>query len=181
MERNKRIARPLFLRYWPSGIPIEPFFLARFLIASLTTILFAGCANMQPLPTPTGKPEVTIQTTDVAGIKGAVVSKLAANGFVLGQDTAYSLAFSKQMEGGSAIFYQSMLGNSHSSTPQMNIVFTFAPQGGATRVFAHIDISMANAFGSVDKTNMDRGRAAHEAQVMLEQIKSTLESNLPQK
>jgi hypothetical protein len=140
----------------------------------VVTILaaFCGCANMQPVATPTGKPEVTIGTTNTSSIKSALVSDLAANGYRLSQDTAYSMVFTRPLEGGSALLYQAALGNSYSSTPQMNISFSFAPQSGATRVFARIYTTMQNAFGRVDQTNMDRGRAAHDVQAMLERVKS---------
>ena len=145
------------------------------LITAVCTV-FTGCAIMQPLPTPTGKPEVTINTTDTARIKGALVSVLAANGYTLAQDTPYSLVFSRQMQGGGAILYQAALGNSYSSTPQQNISFTFAPAGGATHVFGHMNTSMQNAFGQTQQTDMDYGRAAHQIQDLLLQVKAGAES-----
>lgn len=148
----------------------------RILALAASLSFFAGCAAMQPLSTPTGKPEVTIQTTNASQIKGAIVSVMASNGYTLVQDTTYSLAFTRQMEGGSALLYQAALGNAYSSTPQMNVSYTFAPAGNSTRVFAHINTSMQNAFGQNQQMNMDRGKAAHQLQDMLLLVKSRVES-----
>lgn len=144
-------------------------------------VLAAGCANLQPLPTPTGKPEVMINTTDTGRVKGALVSTFASIGYSLAQDTAYSLVFTKPMEGSGAALYQVALGNAYSSTPQINVSLTLAPSPPATRVFAHLDISMQNAFGQTNRTNMDQGKGAHEIQRVLENVKASVETAGPKK
>ena len=58
----------------------------------------------------------------------------------------------------------------------MNIGFTFAPAGNRTHVYAHINSSMQNAFGATQQLNLDRGKAAHEIQGLLEQVKVIAES-----
>ena len=149
----------------------------RYLLLGITMLSVVGCANLAPVATPTGKPEVTINTTNTSRIKGALVSTLGENGYGLTQDTPYSLIFGKQLEGSGAVLYQVALGNAYSSPPQMNMAFTFAPAGQATRVFAHINISMQGVLGQNQGTNMDTGKAAHEVQAMLEQIKANVESH----
>ena len=150
-------------------------------IASLAAfpaiVLVAGCANLEPLPTPTGKPEVMINTTDTTKIKGALVATFAANGYSIAQDTPYNLVLTKPMEGSGAALYQAALGNAYSSNPQINISLTFAPAPGATRVFAHANISMQNAFGQNNATNMDQGKGAHQIQQLLENVKAEVEAS----
>lgn len=140
---------------------------------ALFSLTLTGCA-LKPLPTPSGNPEVTINAS-TQRVKSTLVSRLSSQGYILDQDTPYSLSFHRQMDGGSAMLYQVALGNAYSSTPQMIISFTFAPQNGGTRVFAHVNTSMANAFGRVEQVNMDRGKAGHEVQAMLGRVKSEME------
>lgn len=143
------------------------------LIAVACTL--ASCANLAPLPTPTGKPEVTINSSDQTRIRSAVVSSLAGNGYGVVQDTPYSLVFSKQLDPGAAALVQFGLGNSYSSTPQLNIACTIVAQGSATRVYAHLGIGMQGVFGQNQGMSLDNGKAAHQVQGLLEQVKTSVE------
>jgi hypothetical protein len=139
-------------------------------------ITLSGCAVMQPLPTPTGKPEVTIHSSDTNRIKSLLVTHFASQGFAVVQDTPYSLVFGKAMEGGGGLLYQAALGNAYSSTPQWQLRLSFASASGTTRVFAHISSSMQNAFGQTDQMEMNNGKAAHQTQAVLELVKAEAEA-----
>lgn len=139
------------------------------------SVCFTACANMEPIATPTGKPEVMIASKDASRIKGAIVSTVSAQGFSIVQDTSYSLVFTKPMEGSGGFLYQAAMGNAYSSPPQWVVSFTIAPLENSTRVFAHLSVGMQGAFGQSQGANMDQGKAAHEAQAMLEQIKAEVE------
>ncbi len=145
-----------------------------FLLA--VAVASAGCANLAPLPTPTGKPEVTINGATASQVKAKLVSAISAQGYGLMQDTQYSMVFSKQLEPGEAALVKIGLGNAYSSEPQLNIAFTFAPQEGATRVFAHLVIGMQGVFGQNQGMSLDTGKAAHQIQSVLEGVKASLET-----
>jgi hypothetical protein len=146
------------------------------LLTSTISAIVVGCANLAPVATPSGKPEVTIASKNVSRIKSDLVSKVSADGYSVVQDTTYSLVVSKQMEGSGAVLYQAALGNVNSSQPQMNISFTIAPTDDTTHVFAHLNIGMQGAFGQNQGTNLDNGKAAHQVQSLLEQVKADIEA-----
>jgi hypothetical protein len=145
-------------------------------LAVLLACLLSACASLQPLPTPTGKPEVTIQSGDTNRIKSLLVSHFASQGFAVVQDTPYSLVFAKEMEGGGGLLYQAALGNAYSSTPQWQLRLSFAPAGGTTRVFGYVSSSMQNAFGQTKQMEMNNGKAAHQTQAILERVKADAEA-----
>ena len=58
----------------------------------------------------------------------------------------------------------------------MNISFSITPMGSTTKVFGHIAVGMQGVFGQNQGTNLDRGKAGHELQADLEQLKAAIES-----
>ncbi len=143
----------------------------------LILLLLSSCAGVGPLPTPSGYPEVTINSTNTKRIKELLLAHFASNGFAVLQDTQYTLNVSKPLEGSAAVLYQVALGNAYSSTPQMNISVTIAPLGSTTKVYGHIAVGMQGAFGQNQGTNLDRGKAGRELQTVLDQIKSRIEAS----
>ncbi len=143
----------------------------------LILLLLSSCAGVSPLPTPSGYPEVTINSTNTKRIKELLLAHFASNGFTVLQDTQYTLNVSKPLEGSAAVLYQVALGNAYSSTPQMNISVTIAPLGSTTKVYGHIAVGMQGAFGQNQGTNLDRGKAGRELQTVLDQIKSRIEAS----
>ena len=143
----------------------------------LILLLLSSCAGVGPLPTPSGYPEVTINSTNTKRIKELLLAHFASNGFTVLQDTQYTLNVSKPLEGSAAVLYQVALGNAYSSTPQMNISVTIAPLGSTTKVYGHIAVGMQGAFGQNQGTNLDRGKAGRELQTVLDQIKSRIEAS----
>jgi len=137
--------------------------------------LLTGCAGVGPLQTPSGNPEVTINSSNKSRIKEQLISRFAANGFAIKQDTQYMLMVSKPLEGGDGMVYQLALGNAYSSAPEMNVSVTLAPVGKTTRVYGRIAVGMQGAFGQSQGTDLTRGKAGRELQVMLEQVKAGAE------
>ena len=137
--------------------------------------ILTGCAGVGPLPTPSGNPEVTINSSNKDKIKELLISKFAVNGFAIKQDTQYMLMVSKPLEGGDGMMYQLALGNAYSSTPEMNVSVTLSPVGKTTRVYGRIAVGMQGAFGQSQGTDLTRGKAGHELQGMLEQVKADAE------
>jgi hypothetical protein len=147
----------------------------RILILALASAFLCGCAGVGPLPTPSGNPEVTINSSNTKHIKELLVASLASNGFAVQQDTEYMLGASKPMEGSGAVIYQAALGNAYSSQPQVNVSITIAPLGSSTKVYGRIAFGMQGAFGQNQGTDVTRGKAGRELQAMLDQVKTQIE------
>jgi len=141
----------------------------------LMLLVLTGCANVGPVNTPSGNPEVTINSTDTSRIKGALVKSYSEAGFQLTQDTSFNLEFTKQMGPGEGALYTVAMGNSYSSPPNMKIAFTLVTGEGTTRVFAHVGVQMQGVFGQNQGTNLDHGKAGKQVQATLEQIKANIE------
>jgi hypothetical protein len=139
-------------------------------------LLFAGCAT-EPLGTASGNPEVTVQSTNVPRIKATLISGLASQGYQVTQDSPFLLGFVGPVNPAAGALYQALMGNAYSSTPQMRVAFNFASLGDSTRVFGHIAVTMQNAFGQSQETNLDRGKAGHELQTVLTQLKAEMEAH----
>src|SRR5207249_8280277 len=124
-----------------------------------------------------GYPEVTINTADTKRVKELLLTRFASRGFAVLSDTQYTLVVSKPLEGSTAVLYHVALGNAGSSQPQMNISLSITPLGGATKVYGHIAVGMQGVFGQNQGTNLDRGKAGHELQTDLEQLKAEIEAS----
>lgn len=144
-------------------------------ILLVASAFVSGCAGVGPLPTPSGNPEVTINSSNTKHIKELLVASLASNGFAVQQDTEFMLGASKPMEGSGAVLYQAALGNAYSSHPQMNVSVTIAPLGSSTKVYGRIAVGMQGVFGQSQGTDLTRGKAGRELQAMLDQVKTQIE------
>jgi len=148
-----------------------------FAVISLALILLTGCATTQSLHTPSGRPEVTINTTDRSKIKSVILNELMNAGFTLISESEYGLIFSAPMKGFGGVMYQALLGNAYSSQPEWNIRINMAALNNKTRVVAQAVVRMQNAFGREDVNDMTGGKVALQLQQLLEKIKYIVEKN----
>jgi hypothetical protein len=126
--------------------------------------------------TPSGKPEVVINTTDREKIKSVIINEFMNAGFTMVSESDYSVVFSKPMEGFGGVMYQAMLGNSYSSSPEWNARINMANTGESTRVLAQAVVRMQNAFGREDVNDMTNGKAGVQLQEILQSIKAQVEA-----
>jgi len=149
---------------------------AVFIGAILMGLMLAGCATTQRLATPSGKPEVNINTTDRGKIKSVIINEFMNAGFTMVSESDYSVVFSKPMEGFGGVMYQAMLGNSYSSSPEWNARINMATTGSSTRVMSQAVVRMQNAFGREDVNDMTDGKAGAQLQEILQRIKAQVEA-----
>ena len=142
----------------------------------LIGLIFSGCATTQRVATPSGKPEVVINTTDREKIKSVIINEFMNAGFTMVSESDYSVVFSKPMEGFGGVMYQAMLGNSYSSSPKWNARINMANTGESTRVLAQAVVRMQNAFGREDVNDMTNGKAGAQLQEILQRIKAQVEA-----
>ena len=142
----------------------------------LMGLMLAGCATTQRLATPSGKPEVNINTTDRGKIKSVIINEFMNAGFTMVSESDYGVVFSKPMEGFGGVMYQAMLGNSYSSSPEWNARINMATSGDSTRVMAQAVVRMQNAFGREDVNDMTNGKSGVQLQEILQRIKSQVET-----
>ena len=146
---------------------------------ALFAILFLfGCAGKQVnFQTPSGKPEVTINSTNNEKIKSTIVNEFVNRKFTLVNESNYNLVFTKQMTGFRAALYQSLLGNSYSSTPTWEARINIIKLNNKTRLITQPVVKMKNAFGKEDVNDFTNSGAGAELQKMLNKIKSIIENH----
>lgn len=144
-------------------------------VLAVTTFLTACASTPPPLSTPSGKPEVTVNSADRSAVKGALISVLMTNGYSIDQDSDFTLLVSKEMTDGKAMMYQAMLGNAYSSTPRVSIQISMATVSGQTRVMANAQVRMKNAYGKEDVQDFTKQNGPRLMEY-LNQAKSMVES-----
>lgn len=141
----------------------------------VTTFLAACAATPPPLNTPSGKPEVTINSSDRSAVKGALINVLMTNGYSIDQDSDFTLLVSKEVPEGKAIMYQAMYGNANSSAPRISIQISMGTVNGQTRVMAIGQARMKNAYGKEDVQDITKQNGP-KIMEYLNQAKSMVES-----
>jgi hypothetical protein len=107
----------------------------------------SACANVGPLPTQSGNPEITVPRKDLAHVKTKLVATMCARGYEPVEDSPNSVAFAKPLEPGQAMLYTMALGNPYSSQPQLDVRYSLIQQGSGTHVYAFVGVAMQGAFG----------------------------------
>jgi hypothetical protein len=147
-------------------------FLCWLLMAFL--LMIPGCQTTK-LATRSGKPEVTINTTDREMVKAILIDVCFNSGLSMVSDSSYSLVFSKPYEGFGGVMYQVLLGNAYSSSPVIVVRFNLVTLNSATRVIAQAQVSMQNAFGRQDNNDISSGKYGQDLLRMLHDVKSRIE------
>ena len=107
-------------------------------VTSLLMLLLAlltGCVTQVSRVTTTasGKPEVTIATSDVGRIKSMIIGDMVNYGYTVETDTAYSLSLSRKMKDMEQFATALSIGNAYSSNSRLSN-YTFVRDGNTTRV-----------------------------------------------
>lgn len=134
--------------------------------------LLVGCAAVQPLHTPSGRPEVTISGATKKEVLDLVVSEMLASGAQVKQVNEYGAVFGKRDDSltGALLF-----GSRYDSTPEMRITFNVAETSGSVRVFCNVAMvtNPGSAFERV--TDVTGGKTASDIQAMLERLRARLQ------
>ncbi len=107
--------------------------------------------------TPSGRPEVTFATRNVASVSEKIVGLCASKGLLVQKADTNQVVCGGTMQGGDAAMAQFLIGNSYSTTPERLVQFTIFPYQGGTRVQAQQWIQTQMAFGQVNKAELNSG------------------------
>ena len=142
------------------------------IVVILTILLFmSGCVVTPRLSTPSGRPEVTIYSTDIAKIRALVINNLMNEGYSVVSDTNYNIVLSKPMDDFGGIMYRALLGNSYYTPPVWNIRISMVTINDHTRVMAQAVVKMQNAYGREETNDMTNGKSGAGLQRILERVK----------
>lgn len=104
----------------------------------LSATIISGCTSSVPLikKTQSGKPEGVYQNTTKDKVKDALVNYCNSRGLIIYNADNSSVICGKELEGGSAVFGQMLIGNAYSTTPVSKVRFTIAQVNNDTKVWA---------------------------------------------
>ena len=150
------------------------------LISLAGILLLAGCVT-QPekiATTASGKPELTIATSDVGRIKSMIIGDLVNHGYTVEQDTEYSLTLSRRLSGGEEMVAALAVGNSYSTNTRI-ASYTFVRDGGSVRVIFAAQIRAQMPGGQVRNQPLDGNNTVFNTfQQQLIEIKKKIETPL---
>lgn len=150
----------------------------RTVFLSLFFITLSGCA-MPPqriAQTPSGRPEIILNTTDVDLVKATIINEMQVADFFLQDDSKYRLVFTKQLEGNQGIMAQLVIGNSYSTTPVAEVSFNLSKVGSTIKVIEFSSISTQMAFGQVNRMDMKNNNAwFNDLYSLLQRVKAKVE------
>lgn len=149
----------------------------KFVIAILTTLFLAACNTPERIAyTPSGRPEIMINSTDFDLVKSTIINEMQMQDFLLSDDSKYRLVFTKQMKGGDAALAQLAIGNSYSTTPVAEFSFNISQVGDQIKVIGFSSVSTQMAFGQVNRMDMKNNNAwFNDIQNLLQQVKYSVE------
>jgi hypothetical protein len=138
----------------------------------LAVVLLSGCATVQPIHTQSGRPEVTICGVSKNEVMEKFVASLSTGTFTVRSTSNFQVVVGRPVNNPLAI---ALYGSRYDSTPEARVIFTFSEVSGCTLVSARLLIvtNPGSAFERV--MDISQGKDAHELQLELEKLKSTIE------
>lgn len=124
-------------------------------------VLLLGCATVEPLKTPTGRPEVTFLGVTKKKVVDALTNRMLTWGYQIKNISDYSATYGKRFE--SFLYYSRGGGN-----PERRINYAIVGGENNIRVVATVEI-VANPGTAYEKVYGASG-GAHDIQNMLEEL-----------
>lgn len=142
----------------------------KILVCVAAFALLAGCATPVVHQTASGKPEVTIDTENVIGVKEALVSRMINRRYNLISDSDYQLVFDRPIEN---FLAGALLGSRYDSTPNARITYTLAVGTDSVRIVADLAIITNPGSAFERRMEMNSVKDSMEFQEMLNQLRDT--------
>jgi hypothetical protein len=146
----------------------------RFIFSVVILMLLIGCAGVQRLNTPSGKPEVTLRVAEKKEVIDIFTNAFANKGFNPIDITEYKAVYGKRMEDNVAASV--LMGSRYDSVPEYRITCTFVNlPSGDLRIITDLAIITNPGSAFERRTDMNRSKDSHAMQKELETLKSRYE------
>ncbi|MDG4475644.1 hypothetical protein [Thiovibrio frasassiensis] len=143
-------------------------FLVLFFLVGLT-----GCASVQPLNTPSSKPEVTIPNGQKKAVIDKITNMMLGRGYKIKNINEYSAVFGKPLQStGAAILF----GSQFNTTPEGRISYNIVDTTKGVRVIGTLEVVTNPGSGLERVTDLSQNsKNAHEYQQLLEEVAASFE------
>ena len=148
----------------------------RLTLLPVLVFLVSACATPVTHYTPSGKPEVTISSTDGDLIKSLVISEMLNRGYSVSSEREYSISFDKSVDN---VLAASLLGSQYNSTPNARITYTIIrTQNALSRVVAALQFVTNPGSPHERYTDASGNRDSVEIQALLYRVREKVETNV---
>ena len=137
----------------------------------LVAVIVSGCALTAEHQTPSGKPETAI-AADPAEVRAMVTNRMIDQGYSISRQSDAALAFDRPVTNS---FAAKVYGSGYDTRPNWRLMYTFAPEGGETRVIADVMIVTKPGTSAERVDTLNRHIDSLKVQTMLDEIKVALE------
>lgn len=141
------------------------------LLIVFLSFMATGCATIKPLPTPSGRPEVTIPNVTKKQVIDTLTNRMINKGYQLSSVNDYVVVFNKKVDSFMAgVIY----GSRYDSTPAARVSYNLVETDAGIRVIVTLEVvtNPGSAFERV--TDLSQGPDAKDAQRSLEEVKASL-------
>lgn len=149
--------------------------MGKLLLTAIICGALVGCAAQEPLKkqTASGKPEAEYPNKTKEQVVEGIVEMCNNSGYRVEDQKDNYVICAKDLEGGSALFTQMMIGNSYSTTPQGKVRFSVSQIKNGSKVWADVWTETQMAMGQVNKMPVTATKT-------LNQMQDALDIKLPQ-
>ena len=142
------------------------------LLATIATAaLLVGCAApaRQPLSTPSGRPEVTIQGASKKQVADAIVAGALEHGTQVKSVSDYGVVLARRADGNlaAALLY----GSRYDSTPELRLHLNMVDVTSGVRVFGRAEM-VTNPGSAFERINDVTAGSMHDVQALLGRLES---------
>lgn len=151
------------------------------LLLFLSVLMFtiSGCASVPRMAeTPSGKPEINIQTTDTELVKATITNVFYSRGYILQNDSSYSMFFTKIDNSTNALLFQAFFGNSYSTTPELELRVNIIKNTNNIKVIVFTSMSTQMVGGQVRRQEINNNENFNDIYTALQEVKTTVESQI---
>jgi hypothetical protein len=123
---------------------------------------------------------VEIYSTNLEAVRAAAITALQTRGFMLSNESSSLFTFTKPMEGFRGAIAQLALGNSYSTTPQIELKVTLAKLVESIQITGFIAVSTQMPGGQVRQQDMSTdARWVRDVQGLLSEIDAVYRASAP--
>ena len=140
-----------------------------FLIA--ISIVLVGCAQVPvDKETASGYAEETYQNTDLATVQNLLIEDCATRNLRIYEQTNNRLVCGKEMDNGSGMMFQLLMGNAYSTTPVAKTQYNMYQTGKSVRVIGSITVETQMPGGQVRSVESTNVKVRNGMQRMLDSL-----------
>lgn len=139
-------------------------------------VMVVGCVAPVQHNTASGKPEVTVSTSDVGAVKAALVSEMIDRGYNITTEGDFGMVFDRPVDN---FLAGVLLGSSYDTTPNARIAYTLVPKSDGVRVVADIAVITNPGSAFEKRTEMNQSQSSLGVQEALDALKLRVEASRP--